>query len=275
MNQRDTHLPLSAIPSAIADVQSSEDTRRISIDRVGIKALRHPIRIKTESGAISHSVATFNMNVRLAHNVKGTHMSRFVAILETNPEPFSAASLATLLEHMVQRLEVTEGRIEMEFPFFIEKAAPVSGVKSLLDYQVSLSGEIRNGSTRITTKVVVPVTSLCPCSKEISAYGAHNQRSHITIAVRGADPLSIEEVVRIAEEQASCELYGLLKRPDEKFVTERAYDNPKFVEDLVRDVAAALNANDRVEAYVIESENFESIHNHSAYAMIEYDKSKA
>jgi GTP cyclohydrolase IB len=281
MNQRDTHLPLSSIPAAtgtataIADVQSSEDTRQISIDRVGIKSLRHPIRIKTESGAISHSVATFNMNVRLAHNVKGTHMSRFVAILETNPEPFSAASLATLLEHMVQRLEVTEGRIEMEFPFFIEKAAPVSGVKSMLDYQVSLSGEIHNGATRITTKVVVPVTSLCPCSKEISAYGAHNQRSHITIAVRGADPLSIEDVVRIAEEQASCELYGLLKRPDEKFVTERAYDNPKFVEDLVRDVAAALNANDRVEAYVIESENFESIHNHSAYAMIERDKSRA
>jgi GTP cyclohydrolase I len=275
MNQRDTHLPLSAIPAEIADVQSLEDTRKISIDRVGIKSLRHPIRIKTESSAISHSVATFNMNVRLAHNVKGTHMSRFVAILETNPEPFSAASLATLLEHMVQRLEVAEGRIEMEFPFFIEKAAPVSGVKSLLDYQVSLSGEIRNGTTRITTKVVVPVTSLCPCSKEISAYGAHNQRSHITIAVRGADPLSIEEVVRIAEEQASCELYGLLKRPDEKFVTERAYDNPKFVEDLVRDVAAALNANERVEAYVVESENFESIHNHSAYAMIERDKTKA
>lgn len=274
MNQRDIHLPLSAIPAEIADVQSLEDTRKISIDRVGIKSLRHPIRIKTESGAISHSVATFNLNVRLAHNVKGTHMSRFVSILETNPEPFSAASLATLLEHMVQRLEVAEGRIELEFPFFIEKTAPVSGVKSLLDYQVSLSGEIRNGTTRITTRVIVPVTSLCPCSKEISAYGAHNQRSHITIAVRGSNPLSIEEVVRIAEEQASCELYGLLKRPDEKFVTERAYDNPKFVEDLVRDVAAALNANERVDAYVVESENFESIHNHSAYAMIERDKTK-
>jgi GTP cyclohydrolase IB len=278
MNQRDIHLPISAIPAAkdpIADVQSLEDTRKISIDRVGIKSLRHPIRVMTESGVISHSVATFNMNVRLAHNVKGTHMSRFVALLETNPEPFSAASLVTLLEHMVSRLEVTEGRIEMEFPFFIEKAAPVSGVKSLLDYQVSLAGEIRNGVTHITTKVVVPVTSLCPCSKEISAYGAHNQRSHITISVRGTDPLSIEEVVRIAEEQASCELYGLLKRPDEKFVTERAYDNPKFVEDLVRDVAAALNANERVDAYVVESENFESIHNHSAYAMIERDKTKA
>jgi GTP cyclohydrolase I len=173
---------------------------------------------------------------------------------------------------MVARLEVTEGRIEMQFPFFIEKAAPISGVKSLLDYEVTLIGDIKAGVARITTKVVVPVTSLCPCSKEISAYGAHNQRSHITISVKGAVPLSIEDVVRIAEEQASCELYGLLKRPDEKFVTERAYDNPKFVEDLVRDVAAALNADARVESYVVESENFESIHNHSAYAMIERDK---
>jgi GTP cyclohydrolase I len=270
MNQRDPHLP-------IADVQSSEDTREIAINRVGIKSLRHPIRVRTESGAISHSVATFDMNVRLAHSVKGTHMSRFVEILETNPEPFSAASLATLLESMVARLEVSEGRIDMQFPFFIEKAAPVSRVKSRLDYDVSLTGEINHGVTRITTKVVVPVTSLCPCSKEISAYGAHNQRSHLTISVRSAGPqsaLTIEDVVRIAEGQASCELYGLLKRPDEKYVTERAYDNPKFVEDLVRDVAAVLNADARVDAYVVESENFESIHNHSAYAMIERDKTR-
>ena len=270
MNQRDRHLPLAAIP----DVQSAEDLRQISIDRVGIKSIRHPIKVMTESGAICHTVAVFNMNVRLAHHIKGTHMSRFVEILETNPEPFSAKSLTTLLEHMVARLEVSEGRIEMQFPFFIEKAAPISGVKSLLDYEVSLTGNIKDGATRITTQVVVPVTSLCPCSKEIAAYGAHNQRSHITISVRGTEPMSIEDVVRIAEEQASCELYGLLKRPDEKYVTERAYDNPKFVEDLVRDVAAALNADSRVEAYVVESENFESIHNHSAYAMIERDKSE-
>ncbi len=268
MNQRDPHIP-------IADVQNTEDTRKISIDRVGIKSLRYPIRVLSESGAICHSVATFNMNVRLPHHVKGTHMSRFVEILDTNPEPFSSATLAALLEHMVARLDVTEGSIEMEFPFFIEKSAPVSGVKSLLDYQVILAGEIRHGVTRITTKVVVPVTSLCPCSKEIAAYGAHNQRSHISISVRGAEPLLIEDVVRIAEGQASSELYGLLKRPDEKYVTERAYDNPKFVEDLVRDVAAALDADDRVESYVVESENFESIHNHSAFAVIERDKSVA
>ena len=175
---------------------------------------------------------------------------------------------------MVDRLEVSEGRIQIAFPYFIEKAAPISGVKSLLDVEVLLTGEIGSGMTKITTKVTVPVTSLCPCSKEISAYGAHNQRSHISISVStsAGSTIAVEDVVRIAEDQASAELYGILKRPDEKFVTERAYDNPKFVEDLVRDVAAALNADDRVEAYVVESENIESNHNHSAYAVIERDK---
>ena len=154
----------------------------------------------------------------------------------------------------------------------MEKTAPISGVKSLLDYDVLLTGEVANGGGRITTKVIIPVTSLCPCSKEISDYGAHNQRAHISISVSGANPLSIEDVVRIAEAEASSELYGVLKRPDEKYVTERAYENPKFVEDVVRDVAAALERDARVERYVVESENFESIHNHSAYAMIERNK---
>ena len=265
MNQRDTHLP-------IADVQNEADTRKISIDRVGIKALRYPIRVRSENGTISHSVAVFNMNVRLAHDVKGTHMSRFVEILESNIEPFDAKSLIELLNKMVVRLDVYEGRIEMQFPFFVEKTAPISGVKSLLDYDVLLTGEVANGVGRITTKVIIPVTSLCPCSKEISEYGAHNQRAHISISVSGANPLSIEDVVRIAEAEASSELYGVLKRPDEKYVTERAYENPKFVEDVVRDVAAAFERDTRVERYVVESENFESIHNHSAYAMIERNK---
>jgi GTP cyclohydrolase I len=169
---------------------------------------------------------------------------------------------------------VSEGEIKMSFPYFIEKTAPVSSVKSLLDYEIKLSGHIVEGETRVTTEVTAPVTSLCPCSKEISAYGAHNQRSHIRIAVRALKPeaIAIEDIIRIAEDQASSELYGILKRSDEKFVTERAYDNPKFVEDLVRDIAAALNADKRVEAYEIESENFESIHNHSAFAMIARDK---
>lgn len=273
MNQRDRHLPLtSPLLAEIPDVQGMADTREIAIDRVGIKALRHPIRVLGRDGEIKHTIATFDMTVRLAHDVKGTHMSRFVETLESNDEALSAATFGALLKHMVERLEVTEGRIQIAFPYFIKKSAPVSGVTSLLDVEVLLTGEISGETTTVITKVTVPVTSLCPCSKEISAYGAHNQRSHISISLRSNTPMIIEDIVRIAEDQASAELYGILKRTDEKFVTERAYDNPKFVEDLVRDIAAALNADARVDAYVIESENFESIHNHSAYAVIERDK---
>ena len=267
MNQRDTSLPMP-------DVQSSFDARHIAIDRVGIRGIRHPVRIQSATGEVKHTVATFAMAVRLAHDVKGTHMSRFIEILESNQAAYSVPMLAGLLVSMIDRLQVAEGSIELMFPYFIEKVAPVSGVKSLMDYEVTLSGHIKSGATRITTKVVVPVTSLCPCSKEISAYGAHNQRSHITIAVDGQSAMMVEEIVRIAEDQASSEVYGILKRPDEKYVTERAYDNPKFVEDLVRDVAAALDMDSRVDAYRVEIENFESIHNHSAYAVIERDKTR-
>ena len=265
MNQRDPNLPMP-------DVQSSVDLRHISIDRVGIKGIRHPVHIRSAAGEALPTIATFSMTVRLAHDVKGTHMSRFVELLESNTDVFSVPMFSSLLAKMVERLHVGEGQIEMAFPYFIKKTAPVSGVASLMDYEVVLTGAIKDGVTHITTKVVVPVTSLCPCSKEISAYGAHNQRSHITIAVRAAEAIAIEDLVRIAEDQASSELYGILKRPDEKYLTERAYDNPKFVEDLVRDVAAALDADARVNAYVVETENFESIHNHSAYAVIERDK---
>jgi GTP cyclohydrolase I len=173
---------------------------------------------------------------------------------------------------MLAKLEAQAGRIEVTFPYFVMKTAPVSGVESLMDYEVTLTGELRDGTMRLSLKVLVPVTSLCPCSKKISQYGAHNQRSHVTIAAELAGELPVEDLIRIAEEEASCELWGLLKRPDEKFVTERAYENPKFVEDLVRDVATRLNADERVLAYTLEAENFESIHNHSAYAVIERDK---
>ncbi|MCX7151346.1 MAG: GTP cyclohydrolase FolE2, partial [Proteobacteria bacterium] len=201
--------------------------------------------------------------------------SRFVEILNAHEREISVETFQVMLGEMVERLEARSGVIEMTFPYFVNKAAPVSGVKSLLDYEVTFTGEIREGKKHFTMKVVIPVTSLCPCSKEISAYGAHNQRSHVTIAARTRGFVWIEELVEVAERQASSELYGLLKRPDEKFVTERAYDNPKFVEDMVRDVAAELNADERVEWYVVESENFESIHNHSAYALIERDKTKS
>jgi GTP cyclohydrolase I len=181
------------------------------------------------------------------------------------------AAMRSMLAEMAERLDAESGRIDVRFPYFITKAAPVSGVESMLDIEVSMSGRIDRGVADVVLTVVVPVTSLCPCSKEISDYGAHNQRSHVTIEATLADngSIAIEELVRIAEDEASCEVYGLLKRPDEKYVTERAYDNPKFVEDLIRDVVRRLNDEPGIKGYVVEVENFESIHNHSAYARIE------
>jgi len=209
------------------------------------------------------------MSVGLPPEVKGTHMSRFVEIIETKRAAMSIGSLQHMLDEMLLRLEADSGRIEMAFPWFIVKTAPVSGVESLLDYDVRVVLEKRaghNAETRL--EIVAPVTSLCPCSKKISAYGAHNQRSHITLAVLLRGEMSLEELARVAEEEASCEVFGLLKRPDEKWVTERAYDNPKFVEDLVRDIALRLMKEARIAEWTVKSENFESIHNHSAYAEI-------
>jgi len=205
--------------------------------------------------------------VALPHNFKGTHMSRFVEILHGERE-ISVESFRVMLEKMTERLEAETGHIEMTFPYFVSKKAPISGVESLMDYEVTFIGEIKEGVEVFTLKVVVPVTSLCPCSKKISERGAHNQRSHVTVAARINTFVWIEDLIDRVEDQASSELWGLLKRPDEKYVTEHAYDNPKFVEDMVRDIAAELNADPRIDAYVVESENFESIHNHSAYAMI-------
>lgn len=256
----------------IEDVQNTPDVRHLAIDKVGIKSIRHPVLVKDKSGGAQHTIAVFNMYVHLPHNFKGTHMSRFVEILNMNEREISIESFETILREMVKRLEADSGHVEMTFPYFINKAAPVSGVKSLLDYEVTFIGAITNGQFDITVKVLIPVTSLCPCSKKISNYGAHNQRSHVTVTALINDFIWIEDIIDLVENQASCQLYGLLKRPDEKFVTERAYDNPKFVEDMVRDVAAQLNAEKRILAYTVESENFESIHNHSAYALIERDK---
>ena len=256
----------------IPDVQAAPDSRKLAIDLVGVKSIRHPVKIMERAGGIQHTIASFNMYVSLPHQFKGTHMSRFVEILEAHEREITVETFQLMLREMVDKLEAEEGHIEMSFPYFIEKKAPVSGVKSLMDYDVTFSGEIRKARQSFTMKVVVPVTSLCPCSKKISERGAHNQRSHVTVTARTNDFVWIEEIVDIVERQGSSELYGLLKRPDEKFVTERAYDNPKFVEDLVRDVAAVLNLDERIDAYVVESENFESIHNHSAYALIERNK---
>jgi len=254
------------------DVQSTIDTRQIPIQRVGVRGVRHPLSVRLADGEAQATVGLFNLDVHLPADQKGTHMSRFVALLDAHRAPIDVAAFRAMLDSMLEKLEADAGRIEVTFPYFINKTAPVSGVQSLLDYEVTLTGDVRNGQTRVWLKVLVPVTSLCPCSKKISQYGAHNQRSHITIDAEIAGDIAVEELVRMAEEEASCELWGLLKRPDEKYVTERAYENPKFVEDLVRDVATRLNNEPRVVAYALQAENFESIHNHSAYAVIERDK---
>lgn len=265
-------LEINPATRGIADVQSSADSRRIAIDKVGIKDIRHPVRVRDRSAGEQHTIATFNMYVHLPHNFKGTHMSRFVRILNSHEREISVSSFKEILSETAEQLESKAGHIEMSFPYFINKTAPVSGVQSLLDYDVTFIGEIRYGTPKMYIKIVVPVTSLCPCSKEIADYGAHNQRSHVTVQIRSRGFIWVEELIELVEQEASCELYGLLKRSDEKHITERAYDNPKFVEDMVRDVAGRLNHDDRVSAYRVESENFESIHNHSAYAMVEHDK---
>jgi len=270
----DSHLARQTTVRPIDDVQGRPDTRRIPINKVGIKDIYHPVRVLDRSGGEQHTIANFNMYVNLPHNFKGTHMSRFVEILNSYEKEISVTSFQQMLSEMTTRLDATSGHIEMSFPYFVTKRAPVSGVESLLDYKASLLGSVHNGASVISLKVVVPVTSLCPCSKRISDYGAHNQRSHVTITARIDGFVWLEELIDVAEQEASCELFGILKRPDEKFVTERAYDNPKFVEDMVRDIAVRLNADPRIRGYSVESENFESIHNHSAYARVEHDKDR-
>ena len=272
MNTRDLSVSnlSSAKSEAIPDVQRTLDVRQIPIQGVGIRSVKYPMLWAKPDGTVQPTVAEFEMTVFLPADQKGTHMSRFVALLEEQAmKPTSITGFRQVLLDMAKLLEAPSGRIKAVFPYFISKVAPVSGVSSLMDYQITLEGEVSGDDTRIWVTTLVPVTSLCPCSKKISEYGAHNQRSHVTVRVELKEDLTFESLIQAIEQQASCELWGLLKRPDEKYVTERAYDNPKFVEDLVRDVAMAMNALPQVGHYVIEAENFESIHNHSAFARIE------
>ena len=268
MNRPETPSWLFPIP----DVQAERDHRRLAIDRVGIKGLRYPLPFADGDAAAQSTIASCSVYVALPEEQKGTHMSRLVELLEERAAPGAApltvAALQAFVEELVARLKAPGGRLEIAFPWFVRKTAPVSGVASLLDVDVELTAELDGAQFESTVAVSVPVTSLCPCSKEISAYGAHNQRSLVTIRVRPRSGVTIGELVRIAEDEASCELYGILKRADEKYVTERAYDNPRFVEDLVRGVASRLAADTRFDGFVVEAENFESIHNHSAYARI-------
>ncbi|MEP7298578.1 MAG: GTP cyclohydrolase FolE2 [Burkholderiales bacterium] len=252
----------------IPDTQSERDERHLAIQRVGVKSVRYPLQLRI-GNVVSPTVAMWALDVALPAEQKGTHMSRFVAWLDALDKPLDAAALRAELALMLDKLHATEGRIEAEFPFFLRKRAPVTGVQSLLEYQGRWIAEARGGSRTIWAEVVVPVKSLCPCSKEISDYGAHNQRSHVTIRVELLQDIDWAELVRFAEDSASSEIWPMLKRADEKWITERAYENPKFVEDMVRDVALRLNTDARIGRYRIDVENFESIHAHSAYAHIE------
>ena len=265
-------------PQVMPDVQSSHDERALPIEQVGIRGLRHPLTIRTKTGVMP-AVGNFEMDVALPAHVKGTHMSRFIALLQNHNEPIDSASVVAMVREMLPLLNASEGRIQFTYTHFVKKAAPVSGVESLMDYEVTWTAKAKQNASGaidvdLNLRAQVPVMSLCPCSKEISEYGAHNQRSHVTMSVEldSQTKMTVEDLVTAAESQASSELWGLLKRPDEKWVTERAYDNPKFVEDLVRDVAGQLKDDDRILSLVVEAENFESIHNHSAYAKISLAK---
>ena len=252
----------------LADIQSQLDERNLRIDSVGVKGVRYPVSIRS-AGRVTPTIANWAMTVSLSATEKGTHMSRFIEMLEAQAVPLDQQGFLAMARNMLERLDADSGTIEMRFPYFVRKSAPVSGVRSQLDHEVCWRASITgNGQYAFWMQVSVPATSLCPCSKEISSYGAHNQRSHIQIHAELRGDMTIDELIGIAESGASCEIYGLLKRPDEKYVTERAYDNPKFVEDMVRDVAMALASDPRVAGFEVEVENFESIHNHSAFARI-------
>ncbi len=265
--------PESAVrPAGMPDVQAGGDTRRVAIDRVGVKNVTYPIRLRTKDGSEQTTVAKINMYVSLPHYQKGTHMSRFLEVLNAQTsEPLTPEMIPGIARAICEKLNAETAHFEAEFTYFVKKAAPVTGMPGLMDYQVRFECTT-NGTTDFIMSVAAPATSLCPCSKEISEYGAHNQRCRIEAKVKTDGMLWIEELVELLEKAASCPVFAVLKRPDEKWVTERAYENPKFVEDIVRDLAVTLEADRRITWYEINSENFESIHSHNAYAQITRDK---
>ena len=252
------------------DVQNQKDDRNISIDRVGIKNINYPITLRDKSKEIQHTIASVNLYVDLPRQFKGTHMSRFVEVLTRHHSEIDIRNIGDILDEIKERLKAKTAHLELAFPYFIKKAAPVSGQEALLDYDCRIEA-VSNGSSELksTIMVKVPVTTLCPCSKEISERGAHNQRSIVTLKVRVNKFIWLEELIETVEQSASCELYPLLKREDEKYVTERAYDNPAFVEDVVRAITQKIQDDLRIDWFSVESENQESIHNHNAYAQIE------
>jgi GTP cyclohydrolase I len=254
------------------DTQSQPDRRGIAIDRVGVRELRYPMQVRDKARAMQHTIATVALTVELPHQFKGTHMSRFVEVLHEFGPEIHVDNVPTLLQDLARRLHSEKAHVTFEFPFFLEKKAPATGAIGMMDYSARFDATITRGRVDFVVTVIVPVTTLCPCSKAISARGAHNQRGHVTYSIRFKKPVWLEDMIALVEASASSELFSLLKRPDEKAVTERAYDNPVFVEDLVRNVAARSNRQPNITWYCVEAENFESIHNHNAYARVERSK---
>jgi GTP cyclohydrolase I len=252
----------------LPDTQNQNDKREIPIDKVGIKSLKYPIVVKDKDNGTQHTIATISMTVDLPKEFKGTHMSRFVEVL-MNKREIHIDSIYEILKEMQNKLHSQSAHIELEFPYFKEKLAPVSRKPSLMDYRIRYHAVTNKDKKDLIMTVIVPVKTLCPCSKNISKYGAHNQRGEVTVSVRFNDNVWFEDIISIIEQSASSELFTLLKREDEKYVTEKAYENPVFVEDVVRNVVMKLKANEDILWYSVEAENFESIHNHNAYAMIE------
>jgi GTP cyclohydrolase I len=251
------------------DIQNERDFRNIAIDKVGVKNLRYPITVLDRNKGEQHTVASINMYVDLPHEYKGTHMSRFVEMLHLFNSKIALKTFSDILSQMKEHLNAESAHIEIEFPYFIEKKAPVSKSPGLMDYTCKLNGSIdSNSGVDLVSEVIVPISSVCPCSKEISKAGAHNQRGMVHLRTRFKKFIWIEDMIELVERAASCEVFSVLKRSDEKYITEKGFDNPKFVEDIVRDVAVELNADENITWFAVEVENFESIHNHNAYAYI-------
>jgi GTP cyclohydrolase I len=253
----------------LKDTQSERDHRQVAIDRVGVRSLRFPMRIRDRDGHEQHTVAVVSLAVDLPHQHKGTHMSRFVQVLHAHGQVLDVKGIAGMPRELLKKLHAERAHVEFRFPWFRAKPAPVTQSVGLLDYGVIFEVTATSSEIDFVVTVEVPVATLCPCSKAISDRGAHNQRGLVTFAVRFTQPVWIEDLIELVEASASCQLYSVLKRPDEKFVTEAAYDNPVFVEDLVRNVAVRAAKHPHIKWFKVEAENFESIHNHNAYAMVE------
>ncbi len=256
---------------SMPDMQKSRDTRNIPIDKVGVKDISYPIVVMDKNKEFQHTVARVNMFVDLPHHFKGTHMSRFIEILDTYREKIALDNMEVILQRMKEKLGATSAHLEIEFPYFVEKKAPISGARGLMEYTCNFIASL-GSEFEFILGVKVPVTSLCPCSKELARFGAHNQRSFMTVRIRYLQFIWIEDLIEIIESCGSSPVYSLLKREDEKFVTEQAYENPRFVEDMVREATLKLSAMDNITWFSIEAENYESIHKHSAYAAVERDR---